>query len=90
MSDLTNAEISRLKGRAQLLDPILKVGRNGLSEPFLQSVRQALQEHELIKIKFIDFKEEKKVLSKTLAEKTESHLIMRVGNVAVLYRRREE
>ena len=37
-------------------------------------------------VKFSDFKEEKKTLAPQLAEKTGSELIMRVGNVAVLFR----
>ncbi|HEX4644593.1 MAG TPA: YhbY family RNA-binding protein [Verrucomicrobiae bacterium] len=67
---------------------MLKVGKAGLSEGFLKSVDEALSHHELIKIKFAEFKEEKKTLAPLLAEKTESQLIMRVGNVAVLYRKK--
>jgi len=37
-------------------------------------------------VKFFEFKEDKKTLAPELAEKTSSRLIMRVGNVAVLYR----
>jgi RNA-binding protein len=86
MQELTNAEIRKLKARGQLLEPMLKVGKAGLSEGFLKSVDEALAHHELIKVKFADFKEEKKTLAPLLAEKTSSQLIMRVGNVAVLYR----
>ncbi|EEF60904.1 protein of unknown function UPF0044 [Pedosphaera parvula Ellin514] len=72
------------------MEPILKVGKAGLSEAFLKSVDEALAHHELVKIKFADFKEEKKTLSPQLAEKTSSHLVMRVGNVVVLYRKKAE
>ena len=88
MQELTNAEIRKLKARGQLLEPMLKVGKAGLSEGFLKSVDEALAHHELIKVKFADFKEEKKTLAPLLAEKTASHLVMRVGNVAVLYRKK--
>jgi RNA-binding protein YhbY len=37
-------------------------------------------------VKFDDFKDQKKELAPLLAEKTSSHLIHLVGNVAVLYR----
>jgi RNA-binding protein len=60
--------------------------KNGLSDGFVEGVRQALSDRELIKVKFVEFKEQKKVLAPALAEKTESHLITLVGNVAVLYR----
>ena len=52
----------------------------------LKSAGEILAQQELIKIKFVDFKEEKKTLAPLLAEKTSSHLVMRVGNVVVLYR----
>jgi RNA-binding protein len=88
MEPLTNAEIRKLKARAQLMEPMLKVGKAGLSEGFLKTVDEALARHELVKIKFAEFKEEKKTLAPLLAQKTASELIMRVGNVAVLYRRK--
>ncbi len=42
--------------------------------------------HELVKVKFGEFKEQKKELTPQLAEKSGSHLVTRVGNVVVLYR----
>ena len=86
MTPLTNVELRKLKARAQLLEPLFKVGKAGLSESFVKSVAEGLAHHELIKIKFVDFKEEKKTLAPELAAKTSSHVIMRVGNVVVLYR----
>ena len=87
MSDpLSNLQIRKLKSMGQLLEPILKLGKEGLSEAFLRSVEEALKCHELIKIKFVAFKEEKKELTPLLAKKTQSLAVMRVGNVAVLYR----
>jgi RNA-binding protein len=83
---LTNAQIAKLKGIAQRMDATLKVGRAGLSEGFLQSVRDALAHRELIKVKFDEFKDQKKTLAPELAEKTESRLVTLIGNVAVLYR----
>jgi RNA-binding protein len=86
MDTLTNAEIRRLKARAQQLEPMFKVGKAGLSEGFVRSVAEGLTLHELVKVKFVEFKDDKKTLAPELAEKTSSRLIMRVGNVAVLYR----
>lgn len=86
MSELTNAQIRELKARAQLLKPTLKVGKDGLSPQFLAEVDKTLQHRELIKVKFEQFKEQKKELAVELAEKSGSQLITRVGHVAVLYR----
>ena len=86
LEPLNNAQLRKFKAAAQLLEPMLKVGKAGLSEGFLKTVDTALSQHELVKIKFADFKEQKKELAPLLAEKTSSHLVMRVGNVMVLHR----
>lgn len=86
LKPLTNPEIRRLKAAAQHLEPMLKIGKAGLSEGFVQSVNEALSQRELIKIKFVEFKDQKKDLAPQLADKTESYLVMRVGNVMVLHR----
>jgi RNA-binding protein len=85
---LSNPEIRQLKAAAQRMKPAFKVGKAGLSPQFIQSVDEGLKHHELLKIKFDEFKDEKKPLAATLAERTSSHLIMLVGNVAVLYRKK--
>jgi RNA-binding protein len=86
MQDLTNAQIRKLKALGQRLEPLLRIGKAGLSEPFLKSVDHELTLHELVKVKFAEFKEEKKELAPVLADRTGSALVMRVGNVVVLYR----
>jgi len=86
LEPLNNSQIRKFKAAAQHLEPMLKVGKAGLSEGFIRSVDVVLTQHELVKIKFVEFKEQKKELAPQLAEKTASHLIMRVGNVMVLHR----
>ena len=82
LEPLTNSQIRKFKATAQLLEPMLKVGQAGL----IRTVADALAQHELVKIKFADLKDRKKELAPLLAEKTGSHLVMRVGNVMVLHR----
>lgn len=88
LEPLSNARIRKFKAAAQHLEPLLKVGKAGLSRAFVASVSEALTHHELVKIKFAEFKEQKKELAPQLAEQTASHLVMRVGNVMVLHRPR--
>ena len=90
LEPLNNSQIRKFKSVAQLLEPMLKVGNAGLSEGFIRSVDLALARHELVKIKFAEFKEQKKELAPQLAGKTASHLIVRVGNVMVLHRPKVE
>jgi RNA-binding protein len=87
---LSNAEIRKLKAAAQRLKATFKVGKQGLSPQFLHSLDEGLKHNELLKVKFEEFKEDKKALVPQLAEKVSSHLILLVGNVAVLYRKKTE
>jgi len=86
MASLTNAQVRALKAQAQRLKATLKIGKEGLSQQFIAAVDEALNHRELIKVKFDDFKQQKKELTPQLAEKCGSHLVTRVGNVVVLYR----
>jgi RNA-binding protein len=83
---LSNVQKRELKARAQRLEPAVRLGHGGVSEAFLKGLDEALTLHELVKVKFTDFKEEKKTLAPEIAEKTGSELVMRVGNVAVYFR----
>jgi RNA-binding protein len=86
MLSLTNAQVRDLKAQAQRLKATLRVGKEGLSPQFLAALDDTLKHHELVKVKFDEFKEQKKELTPQLAEKSHSHLVTRVGNVVVLYR----
>jgi RNA-binding protein len=86
MDSLTNTQVRDLKAQAQKLKAALKVGKEGLSPQFLAALDDTLKHHELVKVKFDEFKEQKKELAPQLAEKSRSHLVTRVGNVVVLYR----
>ena len=87
-STLTGAQKRALKSRAQLLEAVIRIGQSGVTDALLQSLDNALSQHELVKVRFADFKEERKNLAPQLAERTSSALIQQVGNVAVFFRRR--
>jgi RNA-binding protein len=83
---LSPSLVRQLKSKAQLLKPTLWIGKQGVTDAFIASLDQALNVHQLVKVKFASFKDQKKELSPLLAEKTSSHVILRVGNTVVLYR----
>ena len=86
MERLPNPQVSSLKAQAQRMKASLRIGKEGLSDKFIAALDHELTLHELVKVKFDDFKEQKRELAPQLAEKTHSHLITRVGNVVVLFR----
>lgn len=86
MKVLTGKQIQQLKRDAHFLNPVVHLGKQGLTDALVQSVDEALQVHELIKLRFIDYKEAKKELSTQIADRTNAILVTIVGNNAVLYR----
>ena len=90
MVPLTNAQIRAFKAQAQRLEATLKIGKDGISPQFLAALDEALEHRELVKLKFDDFKDQKKELSPQLAQKSGSHLVTRVGNVVVIYRQKPD
>lgn len=84
---VSGAELRRLKGLAQRISNVTRLGHAGLTPAFITAVNQELANHELVKIKFTDHKEEKHEISEQLAKATNSHLIWVIGHVAVLYRK---
>lgn len=83
---LTNPEIRHLKATAQHLEPVVRVGKTGLSAAVLQSIELALAARELIKIRFDHDRDERDMLAGQIAHTTGAALIMQVGKVAVFYR----
>lgn len=88
LAPLTQRENRELRGRAQRLDAILKLGKAGITEGFLKSLDQALTDHELVKVRLADLKDQRKELAPQLAAKSGSHLITLVGHVVVLFRKK--
>lgn len=75
---------------AKLLEPVLRIGKSGLTESVIEEIKKQLQKKKLIKIKILKSAledKDKKELAKEIAQKTDSDLIHQVGFVIVLYRK---
>jgi RNA-binding protein len=82
-------KLGELKSRAQLLQPLVRVGHDGISPQMLKALNDALDQHELVKIKFMALKDQKKVLARAIEVQTEAKMVQRVGNTATYYRARK-
>ena len=90
MEPLKGSQRRYLKSQAHHLDPVVFVGKRGLTDDLVAAVDQALEAHELIKIKFNEHKDKKKDIVAALVERTGSERIGLIGNVAILYRQQED
>ena len=87
---MTSKRRSELRSLAQSLNSIVMVGHDGITDGVVGALDSALTDHELVKVRFQDFKEQTKDLSNALAEKTSSTLIATTGFTAVFYRKNPE
>jgi len=86
MKASTNTTKNQLKKLAHTLKPVVLVGQKGITDTLIQAVDKALKDHELIKIKFVDFKDEKIDLTDKIIQATDSSLVNVIGNIAIIYR----
>ena len=90
MQPLTSSQRKYLRAQAHHLKPLVMIGTKGLTDQVRDSVDLALKDHELIKVKFIEFKEDKKAISQEIAKATQSEIAGIIGNIAILYRRHSD
>ena len=83
---LTGKEKKHLRGLGHHLEPVVYVGREGLSEALLKSTREALKAHELIKVKLgQNCPVEKKAAAEQLAAQSGATLVQLIGKTVLLY-----
>jgi RNA-binding protein len=88
MTELKGFQKTYLRGIAHDIKPIVMIGKEGLVPGVLQSVSTGLLRHELIKIKFINFKEkeQKAAITAELMAATDSALVGSIGHTLIIYR----
>jgi RNA-binding protein len=89
--ELNGKQRRHLRGLGHHLDPVVQVGNAGLTDGVVGAVEQALTDHELIKIRIGEnAPEDRKAVSRLLAERTGSAEVQVLGRTVLLYRRHPE
>jgi RNA-binding protein len=87
---ISASEKRQLKAKAHHLKPVIQIGRKGITKTLMKAIDDALFIHELIKIQFLDYKEEKKDIAQEIAKDTESAIVDMIGNILILYKENPE
>ncbi|MBF1200174.1 MAG: ribosome assembly RNA-binding protein YhbY [Haemophilus parainfluenzae] len=91
MTILSTKQKQFLKGLAHHLSPVVMLGGNGLTEGVLAEIDNALNHHELIKVKIAGAdRETKQLIIDAIVRETQSSNIQTIGHILVLYRPSEE
>ena len=79
-----------MRGLAHHLKPTVQVGKAGLSSALLAAVDEALETHELIKVRLAGDKAEKREMISALESQLHCAEVGLVGHVATLFREHPE
>jgi len=90
MTELTSKQRKVLEKFAQPMSAMVQIGGAGLTEAQVAQIDRCLADHELIKVKFNEFKDDKKDLTGEVVQRTDATLVRIIGNVAILYRPAEK
>jgi len=88
---LSEKQKKHLRRLAHPLSPIVMLGNAGLTDGVVGEMDRALTDHELVKVSArVGERDARNAALDSLADRTASELVQRVGHVGVFYRRRKE
>jgi len=88
---LTEKQKKHLRRLAHPMNPIVMLGNAGLTDAVVAELERALTDHELVKVSArVGDRDVRNDALATLASRTASDLVQRIGHVGVFYRRRKD
>ncbi len=84
--ELKSYQRAFLRSSAQSLDPVVYVGKEGLTDGVIKALDEALTAHELVKVRFQNSKDEINEISRDLEKATLSTLVATTGFTSVFFR----
>lgn len=87
MAPLKGFQRTYLRGLAHPMRPVVRVGKDGATDPVLAAIEDALAARELIKVALPGDRNERRDLAATIAARSGGECVGMVGGVAVYFRR---
>ena len=85
---LTGKQRRYLRGLGNVLKPVVFIGQKAITEAVLQSIDEAFNTSELIKLKLQEgYSGDRHQVAEELAAATSAHLVQVLGKTILLYRR---
>jgi RNA-binding protein len=89
--NLTNKQKHFLKSQAHVLKPVVMIGSNGLTEGVVAEIENAINHHELIKVKIAaEERETKNLIAAAIIRETKAVQVQLIGSILTLYRPSED
>ena len=84
---MTSKERTELKRQAMALEPIIQIGKDGISEALALTATQAIKNRELIKVSVLDNSgEDTRKVANDLANMIGAEIVQVIGKRFVLYK----
>ncbi len=85
---LTSKQRAHLRSLSHDLDPVVRVGKDGLTEAVVNATNEAFNTRELVKVRVLDAAtEEIREVGETLVEQIDDAMLVQViGHIAILFR----
>ena len=88
---LTSKKRAYLRKAAHDMTPLVRVGKDGFSENIVNSILDAIEKRELIKVKILQNAEvDKRELATELAEKSGCEVVGITGRIITLYKENKD
>lgn len=88
---LSGKNRSYLRSEANDLDPVVHVGKDGVTDAVIEQLDEALEDHELLKIRILESTgRSTRSAAEELATATGADVVQVIGGIAVLFRQRDE
>ena len=90
-NSLTGKQKSFLRSMGMKEEPIVQIGKEGVTPTVVQAAREAIKKRELIKVKVLqNAPEEPKESIEVLAERADANLVQVIGRNGLLFKRNFE
>jgi RNA-binding protein len=86
MGELKGSQRKYLRGVAHGYKPLVRIGKEGLSESVVRAIDAALDDHELIKVKIAAERDEREKFVAVIEARVNCECVGTVGRMAILYR----
>jgi len=84
---LSKTQLSFLKKLAHDIEPVVRVGQNGLSKNVMNEISTSLEHHELMKIKIrVGDRSLRDQITEDVIQNYDADLVQKIGNIVTIYK----
>lgn len=89
--ELTSKRRAYLRKKAHDLDALVRIGKDGITENLIQSILDAIESRELIKVKILqNCEDEKEEILNELSQRSEFQVVGIIGRTIILFKENKD